>query len=64
MKAALDSGFTLEPEGVIYQEPIEHYINTAHTKYSGALLGDFIYTFIKSSDKKGLRAAKLLRNSQ
>lgn len=53
MKAALDSGFTLEPEGVIYQEPIEHYINTAHTKYSGALLGDFIYTFIKSSDKKG-----------
>lgn len=51
MKAALDSGFTLEPEGVIYQEPIENYINTAHTKYSGALLGDFIYTFIKSGNK-------------
>ena len=45
MKAALDAGFVLEDDGVIYQEPIENYINTAHTKYSGALLGDFIYTF-------------------
>ena len=47
MKAALEAGFVLEDDGVIYQEPIENYINTAHTKYSKALLGDFIYTFLK-----------------
>lgn len=54
MKAALEAGFILEKEGVIYQEPIENYINTAHTKYSGALLGDFIYTFLKdkTADKQ------------
>lgn len=50
MKAALEAGFILEDEGVIYQEPIENYINTAHTKYSGALLGDFIYTFLKDKE--------------
>ncbi len=52
MKAALDAGFVLEDDGVIYQEPIENYINTAHTKYSGALLGDFIYTFLKDKNAK------------
>lgn len=52
MKAALEAGFLLEQEGVIYQEPIENYIHTAHTKYSGALLGDFIYTFLKDKNAK------------
>ena len=47
MKAVLDAGFVLEPEGVIYQRPIEDYSNTAHAKYAGALQGDFIYTFVK-----------------
>lgn len=51
MKAALEAGFVLEDDGVIYQEPIENYINTAHTKYSGALLGDFIYTFLKDKSQ-------------
>lgn len=58
IKAALDAGFTLEPEGVIYQEPIQNYINTAHTKYSGAILGDFIYTFIKYEKKSSIWAKK------
>lgn len=52
MKAALEAGFVLEDDGVIYQEPIENYIHTAHTKYSGALLGDFIYTFLKDKSAK------------
>lgn len=52
MKAALEAGFVLEEQGVIYQEPIENYINTAHTKYSGSLLGDFIYTFLKDKAAK------------
>lgn len=54
MKAALEAGFVLEDDGVIYQEPIENYINTVHTKYSGALLGDFIYTFLKDKNAKPL----------
>lgn len=46
-RAAVNAGFVLEPEGVIYQEPIENYKNTAHTRYAGSLHGDFIYTFRK-----------------
>lgn len=46
-KAAIDAGFVLEPEGIIYQSPIENYKNTAHTKAAGTVHGDFIYTFVK-----------------
>lgn len=54
IKAVIDSGFVLEPEGVIYQSPIEIYKNTAHTMASGTVHGDFIYTFVKpiNSTKK------------
>ena len=47
LKAVIDSGFILEPEGVIYQSPIEIYKNTAHTMAAGTVHGDFIYTFVK-----------------
>ena len=47
LKAVMDSGFILEPEGIIYQSPIEIYKNTAHTMASGTVHGDFIYTFVK-----------------
>lgn len=47
LKAVMDSGFVLEPEGIIYQSPIEIYKNTAHTMASGTVHGDFIYTFVK-----------------
>lgn len=47
LKAVIDSGFVLEPEGVIYQSPIENYKNTAHTMAPGTIHGDFIYTFVK-----------------
>ncbi len=47
IKAVIDSGFVLEPNGVIYQSPIENYKNTAHTMASGTVHGDFIYTFVK-----------------
>lgn len=46
-KAAIEAGFYLDPRGVIYQEPIDNYRNTAHTRYAGSLHGDFIYTFRK-----------------
>ena len=51
LKAVIDSGFVLEPEGVIYQSPIEIYKNTAHTMASGTVHGDFIYTFLKPINK-------------
>lgn len=50
-KAAIDAGFVLEPEGIIYQSPIESYKNTAHTKAAGTVHGDFIYTFVKPLGK-------------
>lgn len=47
IKAAIEAGFVLEEEGVHYQDPIENYKNTAHTRYAGSLHGDFIYTFLR-----------------
>jgi adenine-specific DNA methylase len=49
IKAAVEAGFTLEPDGVIYQDPIENYKNTAHTRFAGTVHGDFIYTFKKQA---------------
>jgi len=49
VKAVVDSGFILDQEGVIYQEPIENYKNTAHTRHHGTVHGDFVYTFLKPS---------------
>jgi adenine-specific DNA methylase len=47
IKACIDSGFTLEQDGLIYQDPIHSYRDTAHSRAEGALQGDFIYTFRK-----------------
>ena len=51
LKAVIDSGFVLEPEGVIYQSSIEIYKNTAHTMAAGTVHGDFIYTFVKPKER-------------
>ena len=48
IRSAIEAGFIIEPDGIIYQEPIEKYKNTAHTRYAGSLHGDFIYTFRKT----------------
>jgi hypothetical protein len=49
VQAAIKAGFYLDVRGVVYQEPIENYKNTAHTRFAGSLHGDFIYTFLKTS---------------
>ncbi len=49
IKAALDAGFCLEPEGIFYQEAIDAYRDTAHLRFDGTPQGDFIYTFKKSA---------------
>lgn len=49
LRAVFKAGFSLEPEGIIYQAPIENYKNTAHTMAEGTIHGDIIYTFVKGS---------------
>lgn len=47
IKAAIKAGFHLDERGIVYQNPIENYQNTSHTRYAGSLHGDFICTFYK-----------------
>jgi putative DNA methylase len=47
IKAAIDSGFDLEADGIIYQEQIEAYRDTAHLRFDGTVQGDFVYSFVK-----------------
>lgn len=49
IKAAIDAGFYIEPEGIFYQEGIEAYRDTAHLRHDGTPQGDFIYSFKKTN---------------
>ncbi len=54
--AAHDAGFRLpEHDGVIYQPPIKLYESISHTKYSGAMVGDFVLSFEKVEEPPTLR---------
>jgi hypothetical protein len=44
---AAKAGFTLHPEGLLYQDPIRSYTTTFHAMQIGAFTGDFIFTFVK-----------------
>jgi DNA modification methylase len=55
IRAAIQSGLYLDEKGVIYQDPIENYKNTAHTRFAGSLHGDFIYTFVKPISGKSYK---------
>jgi adenine-specific DNA methylase len=41
------AGFTLHPDGLLYQNPIRAYTTTFHAMQIGAFVGDFIFTFVK-----------------
>jgi adenine-specific DNA methylase len=45
-------GFSLDKNNIIFQDGVENYQQTAHTKYDGAPYGDFICTFIKLQKQK------------
>ena len=45
------AGFTLEKEGIYFQDGIKNYKQTSHTKSEGSPYGDFIYVFKKTSNK-------------
>jgi SAM-dependent methyltransferase len=48
VKAASIAGFSLHPEGLLYQKPIRSYVTTFHAMQIGAFVGDFIFTFLKT----------------
>lgn len=46
------SGFTFDRNGIIFQDGVANYKQTAHTKFDGSPFGDFIYIFKKGSNRK------------
>jgi len=48
VKATSIAGFSLHPEGLLYQKPIRPYATTFHAMQIGAFVGDFIFTFLKT----------------
>jgi SAM-dependent methyltransferase len=48
--AASQAGFTLHPDGLLYQQPIRAYTTTFHAMQVGAFVGDFIFTFVKEKE--------------
>lgn len=47
LKAVAKAGFYLPDDGIIFQDYIDSYKNTAHLRFSGNIQGDFIYSFRK-----------------
>jgi DNA-binding protein Fis len=47
LKAVARAGFYLPDDGILFQDYIESYKNTAHLRFSGNIQGDFIYSFRK-----------------
>lgn len=47
LKAVARAGFYLPDDGILFQDYIESYKNTAHLRFSGNIQGDFIYSFKK-----------------
>lgn len=52
LKAVSRAGFSLPDQGVIFQDYIDSYKNTAHLRYEGNLHGDFIYSFKKTDQEQ------------
>ena len=51
IKAVTKAGFSLHPEGLLYQPPIKAYTTTFHAKDLGAFTGDFIFTLCKENHR-------------
>lgn len=46
----LRSGFSYKPHSIIFQNGVENYKQTAHTRFDGSPFGDFVYEFTKPSE--------------
>lgn len=49
LKAVARAGFYLPDGGILFQDYIDPYKNTAHLRFSGNIQGDFIYSFRKGT---------------
>ncbi|MGI6031359.1 MAG: DNA methyltransferase [Eubacteriales bacterium] len=58
LKAVARAGFYLPEDGVLFQDYIESYKNTAHLRFSGNVQGDFIYSFRKGTPGTVVNGAK------
>jgi SAM-dependent methyltransferase len=59
--AVIMSGFDLPPGGVIFQDGVEQYKHTSQSRRKGSIVGDFVYSFKKSTALKSKRAARMGR---
>lgn len=53
--AIFRAGFSFVRNGIIFQDGVENYRQTAHTKFEGSPFGDFIYVFIKSHGSESIK---------
>lgn len=51
VQAITKAGFSLYPEGLLYQPPIKAYTTTFHAKDLGAFTGDFMFTLLKENHR-------------
>lgn len=58
LKAVARAGFYLPEDGILFQDYIEAYKNTAHLRFSGNIQGDFIYSFRKGTTEIDIDASK------
>ncbi|HKM76875.1 MAG TPA: DNA methyltransferase [Candidatus Bathyarchaeia archaeon] len=60
VKATSIAGFSLHPEGLLYQKPIRPYATTFHAMQIGAFVGDFIFTFLKTEVPSSVTKIELI----
>lgn len=58
LRAVARAGFYLPEDGVLFQDYIEAYKNTAHLRFSGNIQGDFIYSFRKGTTEIDVDGSK------
>ncbi len=67
LKAVARAGFYLPEDGILFQDYIDSYKNTAHLRFSGNIQGDFIYSFRKGAveiEPDGARSfSEIIRDS-
>lgn len=67
LKAVSCAGFYLPDDGILFQDYIDSYKNTAHLRFSGNIQGDFIYSFKKGqidvNPKDGMTFSGIIDNA-
>jgi hypothetical protein len=49
----LRSGFRYSSKSIVFQDGVENYRQTAHTRFNGSPFGDFVYVFSKPNGNPG-----------